>query len=259
MIIMSASSRYFFSNWKMYLGAAESEALARALRLAARETPEGVRLAVFPSALALPGVASALAQSPIAAGAQNVYWTPEGGYTGEVSAEMYARAGARYALVGHSERRHQFHETNHQVRLKLEACLAAKLTPVLCVGDTYEERTEGATREVLEAQVRAAYMSLAWPADRELIIAYEPVWAISRGVGKEGLHCNAAEAERWHVLIRQWSKEFTGAIPRVLFGGSVRPETIKEYMESLAIDGVLVGAAATSEAGWKSLYQHLLS
>ena len=237
---------YLFANWKMYLDYEESDALAKAL---ARKKFPGVKMAVFPSALAAPAAAKQLAKTDIGVGAQNVYWESKGGYTGEVSASMYKNIGASYALVGHSERRHLFRESNHEVRQKLEAILAADLTPVLCVGETDEERQKRQTEEVVEAQLKAAFSNLAWPRERELIIAYEPVWAIGTG-----LACDPKEAERMHTLIIKLAKGLMADVePILLYGGSVKPENAREYFLEKNIHGVLVGGASVKLESWLKL------
>ncbi|HLD60596.1 MAG TPA: triose-phosphate isomerase, partial [Patescibacteria group bacterium] len=180
----------------------------------------------------------------------------------EISPTMYKEVGATYALIGHSERRHLFQETNHQVRQKLEAALDAGLTPVLCVGETMKERDEGQTEEVLEAQLRSAFTDVSWPKELPLIVAYEPVWAISKGRGKEdmGKHCEPEEAGRVGGLVKHFVK---GLLPGVsetvfLFGGSVRPTTVAGYLREPKIQGVLVGAASTHLESWKEIVQHVI-
>lgn len=241
---------YLFSNWKMYLGLKASVDLAKNIKAEFAKLPTEIEMAVFPSALAFAKVTEELVGSDVAVGPQNMYWVPEGGYTGEDSAEMFALAGAEYALVGHSERRHQFHETNHEVRQKIEAALLVGLTPVVCVGETGKEREEGQTTEVVEAQLRAAFQSLVWPSGRPLLVAYEPVWAISRGLDKPDNHCSPAEAGKMHALIEKIVQELVGIRPEVLYGGSVRPETILEYLATPHVSGVLVGAASTKFSSW---------
>ncbi|MDO8625990.1 MAG: triose-phosphate isomerase [Candidatus Magasanikbacteria bacterium] len=244
---------YLFANWKMYLGLEASYVLAKNIKEELANLNNGITMAVFPSTLALASVAAELKSTTIKVGAQNVYWVPEGGYTGEVSAEMFAATGAEYALIGHSERRHQCHETNHEVRQKIEAALTAGLTPVICIGETASEREAGSTAEVIETQLRSALGALAWRDGLPLLIAYEPVWAISRGVNKPGGHCSAVEAGKMHAVVEKIARELTGIAPAVLYGGSVRPETIAEYLATPHIAGVLVGAAATKFSSWSEI------
>ncbi|PIT87181.1 MAG: triose-phosphate isomerase [Candidatus Magasanikbacteria bacterium CG10_big_fil_rev_8_21_14_0_10_40_10] len=243
---------YLFANWKMYLNLRESQELAGDFtRLAVKMSPS-VEMAVFPSALAWASIRDVLNLADIRLGAQNVYWVDKGGYTGEISAAMYKEAGCHYALVGHSERRHQFNESNSEVRKKMEAVLTAGLTPVLCVGETDQERADGMSEQIVRRQVARALTDLDWSFDHELFIAYEPVWAISKsGVG---VACDAREAERMHAVIK---KEVNAILPNVkpiiLYGGSVRPENIAEYLSSSLVDGVLVGGASVKSDSWQSM------
>jgi len=243
---------YLFANWKMYLDYNESNILANALANVVKKFPSNIKMAVFPSALSLYPVAQVLHDVGVGVGSQNVFWEDKGGYTGEVSAVMYKEAGCDYALVGHSERRHQFHETNHEVRAKLEAVLNVGLMPVLCVGETAGEREKGKTEEVIEIQLRAALDGLSVPLDKEFIVAYEPVWAIGTGQA-----CEATEAERLHVLIK---KIVNSLLPKanlvILYGGSVRPENVTKYLKQENISGVLVGGASAKLDSWLEIVEN---
>lgn len=244
---------YLFANWKMYLDLPESVAMARELSSVAKKHASRTVMTVFPTALALASVAEELKKTTIAVGAQNVYWVAKGGYSGEVSAEMFKQAGASFALVGHSERRHIFRENNHETRQKFEAVLEAGLTPVLCVGETLPEKQNGFTEEIVETQLRAAFTGLHWPAGKPLIIAYEPVWAISSGLGAEaaGGFCDASYAQTMALKIKQLLHGLVPTeMPSVLYGGSVRPTTVAEYLAQPDINGVLVGAASTQHDSW---------
>ncbi len=232
----------------MYLDYDESNILANAIADRVKSIPKNVKMAIFPGALALYPVGQVLQDAGISVGAQNTYWLEKGGYTGEVSAPMYKSAGCEYALVGHSERRHLFNETNHEVRQKVEAILAADLTPVICVGETEKERKENKTEETIEIQVRAAFHNIVWPKDRELIVAYEPVWAIGTGN-----NCDPLEAERMHELIKKQIVVLTGITPVILYGGSVKPENIAGYLKNPNINGVLVGSASANYKSWMEI------
>lgn len=238
--------KYLFANWKMYLDYDESNILANALVNERKKIPEAVKMVIFPSALSLYPVAQVLNDVGIGVGAQNIFWADKGGYTGEVSAEMFKNAGCTYTLIGHSERRHQFHETNHEVRQKMEAALTVGLVPVLCIGETLKEREENKTEEVIEVQLRAAFENLSWPVDKELIVAYEPVWAVGTGNA-----CEIIEAERMHALIK---KMVLALLPEVelvlLYGGSVRSNNAADYLNGKNIDGVLVGGASAKLDSW---------
>ncbi len=244
---------YLFANWKMYLDFDESNILANALAAEAKKFPANVAMAIFPSALALYPAGQVLRDVGIGTGAQNVYWVDKGGYTGEVSAQMFANAGCEYALVGHSERRHVFHETNHEVRQKMEAALAAGLAPVLCVGETEHERDGGQAEEVVEIQVRAAFDGIKWPTGRKLIVAYEPVWAIGTGN-----NCSRVDAQKMHVFIKKILSKFVPtAEPVLLYGGSVRASNVADYLNEKDINGVLVGGASAKLDSWMEIVQNV--
>lgn len=229
-----------FANWKMYLDYDESNILANALINEVKKMPANINVALFPSALALYSVALNLKETKIGIGAQNAYWVDKGGYTGEISMRMFKEAGCRYMLVGHSERRHVFKETNHDVRQKLEAAFADNLTPVVCVGETQEERRANKTEEVVEVQLRAAFEGLAAANEAEFLIAYEPVWAIGTGDA-----CDPTEAARIHKVIEKIVKSLlSGANFQILYGGSVRADNVADYLACECVDGVLIGNAS---------------
>ncbi len=208
-------------------------------------------MAIFPNALSLYPVGQVLGDIGAGVGAQNVYWLDKGGYTGEISAKMYKDAGCKYSLAGHSERRHIFNETNHEVRQKLEAILSKKMIPVLCVGETAKERKAGKTEEVVEIQLRAALSGLTFNGKKEIIIAYEPVWAIGTGQA-----CDAGEAYRMHGLIAKIVKKLTPKADfKILYGGSVSPENISLYLVKPLIDGVLVGSASAKLESWSKIIE----
>ncbi len=240
---------YFFANWKMYLDYDESNILANALAEKLKNKERSYEMAIFPSALAIQPMSQVLNDLQIGIGIQNGYWIDKGGYTGEISFVMAQNIGCRYALLGHSERRHQFGETNHDVRKKMENILTTQLTPVLCVGETHKEREGGKTDEVVEVQLRAAYDGVVWDKSREVLIAYEPVWAI--GTGKA---CDATEAQRQHKRIKLIVKDLIlGVEPKVLYGGSVSPENVASYLVQEDIDGVLVGGSSTKLESWLNI------
>jgi len=244
---------YLFANWKMYLDYDDSNILANAIAAAKKKIPATVKMAVFPSALSLYPVGQVLGDVGISVGPQNVYWVDKGGYTGEVSAVMYKAAGCEYALVGHSERRLQMRENNHDVRQKTEAILAAGLTPVLCVGETKEEREDGKADTSIEIQLRSAFHEIVWPKDRELIVAYEPVWAVGTG-----LTCEPQEADRIHAGIKKMiSLLVPNAEPVILYGGSVKADNVKSYLTGDNTSGVLVGGASTKLESWMEIVNSL--
>ncbi len=246
---------YLFANWKMYLDYDESNILANAIALAVKDFSPNTEMAIFPSSIAFYPVCQVLSDVGIGCGPQNVYWTEKGGYTGEVSAEIYKMAGAKYSLVGHSERRYVFGETEEEINKKMQSCLDWNLTPVLCVGETREQRNSGETDAIIKEQITSALKDLDL---KDLVIAYEPVWAISKGVGKDqvGQHCDDSEAEKMHkFIIKEVTALFPAVKPILLFGGSVRPDTVKYYLKMPHIDGVLVGAASTKLDSWLKIIQ----
>ena len=220
----------------MYLNYDESVALAAALAKSLKPT-KGIELAVFPTALALVAVKEKLARVADV-GAQNCAWTPKGAYTGAISALLYREAGCRYTLVGHSERRHIFGENSAATRKKLEAALEAGLTPVLCVGETKADREEGKVQYRLKRQLNEALSGLNLEGE-DIIIAYEPVWAI--GTGNP---CRPADATDVHSWIKQEVKQYIKGEARVLYGGSVNADNVLSYVTLETVDGVLVGGAS---------------
>lgn len=241
---------YLFANWKMYLDVEESEKLAAEYERISY--PKKSKVVVFPSSLVIEELVQKFKKTKVSFGAQNTYWADKGAYTGEVSAVMYQEIGCSYALVGHAERRHKFNETNEDVRLKLEELLKLKMTPVLCIGETAEERKNNKTEEVLDIQLRTALQGLKWPKEIELIIAYEPVWAIGTGES-----CAPAEAERVCALISDRTVKLLGSAPVILYGGSVAAENIRNYVDQLHIQGVLVGGASAKKESWSGLVKQL--
>jgi len=212
-------------NWKMFKGPDEAGAFCRALRRA--DLPEGVDVVVAPPFVSLGEAVQALAGTEIGVFAQNCHWDAEGAFTGEVSAPMLQELGVYGAIVGHSERRQWFGETDELVARRVHHCLEAGLHVIACVGETEEQRDEGATPAVLRRQMAAL------EADPNLVIAYEPVWAI--GTGRTATPQMAQEA---HETI----KEMIDA--PILYGGSVKPENAAELLAQPAIDGALVGGAS---------------
>ena len=181
----------------------------------------------------------AVENTEFAVGAQDVAWVDKGAYTGAVSAQMFADVGCNYALVGHSERRHIFGETNDDVRKKIEACLTANLIPVVCIGETEVDLQENKRDYRLKKQLLKAFENLELNGGK-VVVAYEPVWAI--GTGKA---CNPVDAESIHSWIKLELKQYFDHEIPVLYGGSVNAQNVVSYVEQEDIDGVLVGGAST--------------
>jgi triosephosphate isomerase len=227
-------------NWKMYKTAREAAEAIRALRGLVADVTE-VEVAICPPFTALSAALEAASGSNIAIGAQNCHWEKEGAFTGEVAVPMLADLGCRYVIVGHSERRQYFGETDATVDKKIGAVLAHGLTCIGCLGETLQEREAGQTFQVLERQVRGGFARhLTSP---RLVIAYEPVWAI--GTGRTATPAQAQEA---HAFLRGLVKETAGqevaAGIRILYGGSVKPDNMAALMAQFDVDGGLVGGAS---------------
>jgi triosephosphate isomerase len=229
-------------NWKMYKTASEAAAAARALKdLTAGAA--GVEVMIAPPFTALATVAEVLAGSAIATGAQNLHWEPEGAFTGEIAPGMITDAGCRYVIVGHSERRHLFGETDQDVNRKVKAALAAGLIPVLCIGETESERNAEQTFSVLDKQVRLGLEGVSLQTPGGIVVAYEPVWAI--GTGQTATRDQAQEAHAFiRALLRKLYGEPVAEDTRILYGGSVKPSNIAALINMKDIDGALVGGAS---------------
>jgi triosephosphate isomerase len=207
---------------------------------------------IFPPALAFAQVASSLAdRRDIVLGVQNVYWKDQGAFTGELSAPMARDAGARIVLVGHSERRHVFGETDEETALKCAAVERAGLTPLLCVGETMEQRDAGQAESIVVSQLRTGLSQLTQLAVKEPIIAYEPVWAI--GTGRTA---SPEDAAAMHGIIRRELESICGERARVtpiLYGGSVTPANARSLLAVANVDGLLVGGASLDPSSWLSI------
>jgi triosephosphate isomerase (TIM) len=225
-------------NWKMNTLRDEALALVRALRDQV-DAVAGVEKIVCPPFVFLHDVRATLAGSTIAVGAQNVYWEEKGAFTGEVSITQVAET-ATHVIIGHSERRQYFGETDETVNRRVKSALAHGVIPIMCVGETLDERQAEQTAEVLVRQTRGGLDGVA--VGPEFIIAYEPVWAIGTGLAADG-----DTAEQAVALIRKTVREVASAVAdsiRILYGGSVTPDNVGEYMAQPDIDGGLVGGAS---------------
>jgi len=252
---MSPRTPLIAGNWKMYKTGAEAAETARQLVALITASPApGDEILIAPAFPALFQVAEALKGSPIALGAQNLHEAAEGAFTGEVSAPMLAAAGCRYVIIGHSERRQFFGETDEGVRRKVRAALDHGLTPVVCVGETETERDAGKTFSVLDKQVSTGLESFVSEELRKLVIAYEPVWAI--GTGKTATSAQAQEAHR-HIrsLLTRMGGDAAAAV-RILYGGSVKPANIAELMGMPDIDGALVGGASLKAESFNDIIHY---
>ena len=229
------------ANWKMYTTPQQAEEFMRVF-LTMLEPHPRAEVVICPPFVNLPVVAG-VAGTRVGVGAQNLHWEKEGAFTGEVSAGMLVAAGCTHVIIGHSERRQFFGETDESVNRKLKAALAAKLKPIVCVGELLAEREAGQTEAVLRRQCAGAFREITADAAREMAIAYEPVWAI--GTGKTATPQMAAEA---HRVVRAEAAKALGADfaaqVRILYGGSVKPENAHALLSEEEIDGALVGGAS---------------
>jgi triosephosphate isomerase (TIM) len=229
-------------NWKMYKDLTESAQLVEGLKALLPALPPRVSVVLCPPFTSLALVATMLKGSPLQAGGQNMSQHDEGAYTGEVSWKMLKSAGCAYVILGHSERRQYFGETNELINLKAKKALSGGLSPIICVGETLEEREKGITHQVITAQVKGVLAGLTEADMKQVVVAYEPVWAI--GTGKTA---TPAQAQEVHQLIRKLvSQAYSWAVADGLviqYGGSVKPDNAAELLGQNDIDGALVGGA----------------
>lgn len=232
-------------NWKMYKTQAEAAEFVEGFLPHLEDTPEGREVVLCVPFTDLVLMSKILHGSAIQLGAQNVHWETSGAYTGEISAPMLTEIGVRHVVVGHSERRQYFGETDQTVNLRLKAAQAEGLTPILCVGETKQQRDAGETEAVIAVQLRDGLVDVD---QTNLIIAYEPIWAIGTGDT-----CDAKEANRVIGLIRS---QLTNPNVTIQYGGSVKPDNIDEIMAQPEIDGALVGGASLQPASFARIVNY---
>jgi len=238
-------------NWKMNKGPLAARDFVR--EFTARYAPAGSNtIVLIPPAISLAVVAEGLSgRRDVLLGVQNIYWQKEGAFTGETSASMAREAGATFALVGHSERRHVFGETNEDVQRKVQAALHHGLTPIICVGETLEERKAGRVEAVITEQLAAAIENFTSDQAFAFLVAYEPVWAIGTGVT-----ATPADASEAHGILGTLLEEQLGAdgnaVP-ILYGGSVKPDNAGALLAAPHVDGLLIGGASLDPEGFASI------
>ena len=242
------------ANWKMYKTPAEARAFVDAfLPLVSGHTRD--EIALFPSPVLLPAVIDAAKDSNVAVGAQNIHFAEEGAYTGETSVRQVKAVGGTHALIGHSERRQYFAETDEIVNKKLHTALKQSVVPVVCIGEVLEEREAGKTESVLKTQVTGAFAGITPEAATPIVIAYEPVWAI--GTGTTATPEIAADA---HKIIRTEVARLLGngiaAKMRILYGGSVKPDNATALLSQEEIDGALVGGASLKPDSFTAIVKY---
>jgi triosephosphate isomerase len=233
---------FIAGNWKMYKTVHEAVVFVKELKLVVKDVT-GVEIIVAPPFTAVHAVAEAVRNTNVGVAAQNLFWEREGAFTGEVSPGMIKGAGAEYVIIGHSERRRLFGETDAIVNRKVIAAIGAGLTPIVCIGETLDERERNETLAVLDRQIKDGLDRLSGDQIAALVIAYEPVWAI--GTGRTATAMQAGEA---HAHIRQRLRQWFGADAadrcHVIYGGSVKPDNIRELVAEPDVDGALVGGAS---------------
>ncbi len=235
-------------NWKMYKTSSDTAAFFQSF-VPDVKSASHCEIVICPPSICVPAAVEASRGSNIEIGAQNLHWATEGAYTGEISAPMIQAAGARWVIIGHSERRQYFGETDESVHKKTVAALASNLKPIVCVGELLDQRESGATEDVLRAQFLGGIAPLDRDSLSRIVIAYEPVWAI--GTGRTATPEIASDAHRFlrDQVREKFGAEAAGAM-RLLYGGSVKPDNVKTLMAQPEIDGVLVGGASLHPAGF---------
>jgi len=233
---------FIAGNWKMFKTVHEAVVFVKELRPVVKDVGD-VDIVVAPPFTAIHAVAEAARNSNIGVSGQDLFWEREGAFTGEICPAMLKEAGAEYAIVGHSERRRLFGETDTVVNRKTLAAIGGGLTPIVCIGETLEERERNETLAVLDRQIKDGLDSLNADQVAELVVAYEPVWAI--GTGRTATVSQAGEAHA-HIRtrLRQWFGADAAEQCRVLYGGSVKPDNIRELIAEPDVDGALVGGAS---------------
>ncbi|MBN2057297.1 MAG: triose-phosphate isomerase [Candidatus Saganbacteria bacterium] len=234
-------------NWKMFKTEAEAVDFVKKVKPLVKDVKDKTMI-ICPTFPALSKTADELQGSNVALGAQNIFWEDEGAFTGEISGPMLKAVGCTYVIIGHSERRQYFGETDETVNKRIRAALKHKLSPIVCVGERLEERESGSTFKVVETQIRGAFKDIDEAHWDNIIIAYEPVWAI--GTGKTATPDQAQEV---HKFIRGLLPKSVAEKTRILYGGSVKPNNVKDLMAQPDIDGGLVGGASLKPDSFSQL------
>jgi triosephosphate isomerase len=239
---MSSRIPLIAGNWKMFKTRSEAKDLAFGLKLSCADV-KGREVLICPPYTALEQVVEVVKGGSIAVGAQNMHWESKGAFTGEIAPGMLADLGVKYVIIGHSERRQYFAETDETVNKKMKAAIVAGLAPIVCIGETLAEREANKTLSVIGTQIKAGMAGLTKEQAGKIVIAYEPVWAI--GTGKTA---TSSQAQEVHAFIRKLFAEMNGAEAaasvRILYGGSMKPDNVSELMGQPDIDGGLVGGAS---------------
>ena len=239
---------FIAGNWKMYKTVSEAIVFVKELRTAVKDVSD-VEIVLAPAFTALHAAAEAARNTNIGIAAQDLHWEREGAFTGEVSAEMVREAGAAYAIVGHSERRRLFGESDAIVNRKAIAALGAGLTPIVCIGESLEERERNETLAILDRQITDGLERISPEQVADIVLAYEPVWAI--GTGRTASATQAGEAHA-HIRkrLRQWFGAGAAESCHIIYGGSVKPDNIRQLIAEADVDGALVGGASLDVRGF---------
>jgi triosephosphate isomerase len=243
-------------NWKMYKTQKEAIQLASTLKQKLSNIKQ-VKVILCPPFTALSSVKEATLNSDILLGAQNMHWEKEGAYTGEISPKMLLTIGCKYVIIGHSERRNYFFETNESVNLKIKSALGVGLIPIVCVGERLEEREANKTEQVVEDHIKGAFKDLTADLVKKCVIAYEPVWAI--GTGKTATPSQANEVHSFirGLLSSMFDKDCADKV-NILYGGSVKPENSEELLKMSEIDGALVGGASLNVDSFERIVRNAI-
>jgi triosephosphate isomerase (TIM) len=241
-------------NWKMHKTAEEAQAFVQEVRQTLRKREPECEVIVGPPFTALDAAVSASRGTSIQVAGQNMHWEEQGAFTGEVSAPMLKDAGCACVIIGHSERRQLFGETDDRVNSKVRAALRCNLVPILCVGETLEERDSGQAFDIVKKELRAGLKDVSIASPTDIMVAYEPVWAI--GTGKTA---TPDQAQEMHGHIRKelttiFSEDIAMGV-RILYGGSVKPDNIKELLQQTDIDGALIGGASLKSKDFTDIIQ----
>ncbi|MDR2426143.1 MAG: triose-phosphate isomerase [Endomicrobium sp.] len=241
-------------NWKMNKTVEEAVSMVKALKKAVSDI-EDVEILICPAFTALYAVNNEIKGTNINLGAQNLFWEAKGAFTGEISPYMVKDAGCSYVIIGHSERRQYFAETDETVNKRVKAAFSADLIPVVCVGETLEEREKNMTFKVIETQIRGGLANLSEEEASAIVIAYEPVWAI--GTGKTATPLQAQEVHDYiRKLYKEIYKDAAADKIRILYGGSVNPKNVSDLMKQPDIDGGLVGGASLEAESFSQLVKY---
>jgi triosephosphate isomerase len=239
---------FIAANWKMFKTVHESVVFVKEFRGLVKDITD-VEIVVAPPFTAVHAVAEASRNTPVGVAGQDLHWEREGAFTGEISAGMLKEAGAEYVIIGHSERRRLFNETDAAVNRKVQTALGSQLIPIVCIGETLEERERNETHAILDRQLKAGLDGLTGSHVASLVIAYEPVWAI--GTGRNATSQQAGEAHS-HIRgrLRQWFGADAAEHCHVIYGGSVKPDNIHDLIMNADVDGALVGGASLDVRGF---------